>query len=447
MEDDKQADDYYELLIKARNVHSSLLQHLDYEKLNKIPADFPSKREFLLKEIQRIQRIDKVFDSEMDIDLLNAVVDEVLGFGPLETLLRDKSVTDILVNGYNSIFIEKEGKLKKTCIRFIDDEHLYRLLQKESAKAGHHIDLGNPHLSAQLSDGSRMHAMIPPIAINGVKLSIRKFLFKKLPPERLLELESISPEMLKFLQIAVQARFNIVICGGTGSGKTTLLNILLDSVPDEERVLTIEDTPELEPTHHHVVRLVTRTPNPEGEGGISQEDLMIDALRMRPDRVVLGELRGAEAFNLLHAMNTGQDGSMVTLHASGAEEALMRLQNMILMVKYSISQESVRQQITGAVDIVVYQARLVDGSRRIMMISQVKHGSKGDMTVDPLFQYNIHKISKNSIKGSFQKFSPPLSERLKNKLIVAGLYEDYCQLMFKNKHHSQEVGVQSDDNT
>ena len=239
--------------------------------------------------------------------------------------------------------------------------------------------------------------------------------------------------MAKFLQLAVQSRFNIVICGGTGSGKTTLMNALLDSIRSGERVITIEDVPELEPSHGHIVRLVTRLPNPEGKGGVTQADLMINALRMRPDRVVLGELRGPEAFNLLHAMNTGQDGSMVTLHASGSEEVVARLLNMILMARYSLSAESVRQQIAGALDLIIYVARLVDGSRRVMSISQVQRDSDGEMIVDDIFRYDIQKITPEKVEGRFLEFNPSPPTHFLNKLTTSGLRDAFFDLFPKLK--------------
>ena len=237
--------------------------------------------------------------------------------------------------------------------------------------------------------------------------------------------------MAKLLQIAVQARLNIAICGGTGSGKTTLLNSLLASIRHGERIITIEDTPELEPSHHHAVRLLTRLPNPEGEGTMTQADLMINALRMRPDRVILGELRGAEAFNLLHAMNTGQDGSMVTLHASGSEEVVSRLINMILMARYALSAESVRQQIANALDLIIYVARLVNGSRRVMTISQISE-SNNDIKIEDIFRYDIKKITQAELQGNFVQLDVPPTKRILSKLVTAGLQPDYEALFDKS---------------
>lgn len=410
-------------------IHEKLLDYIDYQQMRHLEDDYEQKKSYLLQVISTMLKQEKIEGADAENpEMMQAVIDEVLGFGPLEQLLRDAKVTDIFVNSPTKIFIEKKGRVDRTHVRFVDEEHVYRLVQRIASKSGRHLDLGTPYLDAHLPDGSRLHAIIPPCAIEGTKLSIRKFLFNKLSVEALVEGGSMTMEMAKFLRFAVKARFNIVICGGTGSGKTTLLNTLLDAIRGGERVITIEDTPELEPTHGHIIRLITRTPNAEGKGGVSQEDLMINALRMRPDRVVLGELRGAEAFNLLHAMNTGQDGSMVTLHASGTEEVLARLLNMILMAKYSLSVESVRQQIAGALDIVVYIARLVDGSRRLMTIAQISRDQKGDIHVNNLFQYRVDKINEHELIGEHEKITHPLPNRLKNKLMVSGLLNEYLDI-------------------
>lgn len=427
-----------EFLRRVQTVHEKLLDDLDYDEMSAIQEDPEKLKNYLTQEIKKLirkKKISKITDD--NTRLIDAVIDELLGFGPVEQLLREKTITDIFINGPNKIFVEKKGKVEKSSICFIDGEHIYRLVQRLASKSGRHLDLGTPYFDAQLPDGSRLHAIIPPVAIDGIKVSIRKFLFQKLKVESLVDGGSLTPPMTKLLQIAVQARFNIVICGGTGSGKTTLLNALLGSIRSGERVITIEDTPELEPTHGHTVRLITRLPNPEGKGGVTQADLMINALRMRPDRVVLGELRGPEAFNLLHAMNTGQDGSMVTLHASGSEEVISRLLNMILMARYSLSANSVRQQIAGALDLIVYVARLVDGSRRVMTISQIQKDSDGEIKIDDLFRYDIQKISPTSVEGSFLQFNPTIPKHFLNKLTTSGLKEEYLELFSPN---NREIG-------
>ena len=328
-------------MLKVQRIYDDLLENLDFNKVDELQNEPVAYRQFLLDEIKKIIVKMKVADSEEEIQKMAvSVFDEVMGFGPIEPLLRDESITDIFVNTPDKIYIERRGRIEKTSLCFLDNEHIYRLVQRVASKSGRHLDLGTPYFDSQLPDGSRIHAIIPPVALDGIKVSLRKYSFQKFHIQRLVDSGSLTDIMAKLLQIAVQARFNIVICGGTGSGKTTLLNSLLASIGHGERIITIEDTPELEPSHHHTVRLLTRAPNPEGKGAVTQADLMINALRMRPDRVILGELRGAEAFNFLHAMNTGQDGSMVTLHASGADEVVSRLINMILMARYALAAEA-----------------------------------------------------------------------------------------------------------
>lgn len=426
---EEKKEDYYQFLLKVHDIHETLLDTLDYDEMHKIGGEAEKVREYLRGPIHEIINDNKIEgDEEFIKQLVDAVIYEVIGFGPLEPLLEDSTVTDIFVNSPEKIFVESKGKVQLSHLRFINDQHVLRLVQRVASKSGRHLDLGTPYLDAQLPDGSRLHAIIPPIAIEGVKVSIRKFLFNKLDIHKLVDSGSMSSAMAHMLQICVRGRFNMVVCGGTGTGKTTLLNSLLDAIRPGERVITLEDTPELEPTHGHTIRLVTRKANAEGKGEVSQELLMINALRMRPDRVILGEMRGSEAFTLLHAMNTGQDGSMATLHASGTEEVLTRLLNMILMAKYSLSVESVRQQIAGALDLVVYIARLVDGSRRVMSISTVSKGEDESIKVHHLFKYRIDKINETQLEGEFEQFVPVLPPRIKNKLITAGLYNEFKEI-------------------
>lgn len=422
-----------DLLLQVNAVHEQLLDGLDYAEIDRLQVDPMVLKLYLLQEIERLILKKKILaKSEINPRLLEAVFDEVMGFGPIEPLLRDESITDIFVNGPDTVYVERRGRVEKVPYRFIDNEHIFRLVQRVASKSGRHLDLSTPYFDSQLADGTRIHAIIPPIAIDGIKVSLRKYSFQKFDIQTLVDGGALTPVMARFLQIAVEGRFNIAICGGTGSGKTTLLNSLMASIGKRERIITIEDTPELEPSHHHTVRLLTRLPNPEGKGAVTQADLMVNALRMRPDRVVLGELRGSEAFNLLHAMNTGQDGCLVTLHASGAEEVVSRLLNMILMARYSLSVESVRQQIAGALDLIVYVTRLVDGSRRVMTISQVSNDENGEMVIDDIFRFNIEKISIDELKGNFQQFPIPPTKRNKNKLITSGLLQEY-EALFDSK--------------
>jgi pilus assembly protein CpaF len=434
VEDQNVKSEGTDFLHQVRAVHEQLLDGLDYTEIDRLQSDPMVLKLYLLQEIERLILKKNILQkSEISTHLLEAVFDEVLGFGPIEPLLRDETITDIFINSPTTTYIERKGRVEKANIRFIDNEHIFRLVQRVAAKSGRHLDLSTPYFDAQLPDGTRIHAIIPPIAIDGIKVSLRKYSFQKFHIGSLINGGCLTDTMARFLQIGVEARFNIAICGGTGSGKTTLLNSLLASLGKRERIITIEDTPELESPHHHTVRLLTRIANPEGKGAVTQADLMINALRMRPDRVILGELRGSEAFNLLHAMNTGQDGSMVTLHASGAEEVISRLLNMILMARYSLSSESVRQQIAGALDLIVYVARLVDGSRRVMTISQVSGDENGDLVIEDVFRYNIEKINQDELIGSFQQFDIAPTTRNRNKLITSGLLKEYESLFKKEE--------------
>lgn len=422
--------DIKKFLHQVHEIHQILLDGLDYHKVNLLQTDKIALHKFLNEEIAKV--VKKKFPKESEefqTKLSASVFDEVIGFGPAEPLLRDHTVTDIFINGPSSVYVERFGKVQRENIFFIDDEHIFRLVQRTAAKSGRHLDLSNPYFDAQLGDGSRIHAIISPLAIDGIKVSIRKYSFQKLDTFSLVNKGSMDETMAKFLQIAVQARFNIAICGGTGSGKTTLLNSLLTSISMGERMITIEDTPELEPAHPHAVRLLTRVANPEGKGAVTQADLMINALRMRPDRVILGELRGAEAFNLLHAMNTGQDGTMATLHASGTEEVVSRLINMILMARYALSAESVRQQIAGALDLIIYVTRLVNGSRKVMAISQVSDDKNVNIKIEDIFKYDIEKITPNEVIGNFVNLKTSPTKRMVNKLVIAGLIKDFKALI------------------
>lgn len=421
----------HQFLLEIEQIQELLLDQLDYSKVGALEADQAGLRAYLTEETNKAiakRYPQQLPDETMRQRLIAAVIDEMVGFGPLEILMQDKGVTDVFINSYNDIFIETKGKIQNTAVQFLDNDHIFRLVNRIASKSGRHLDLSSPYFDSQLPDGSRIHAIIPPLAIDGIKVSIRKYSFNKLDLFSLVGSESMDEMMAKFLQLAIRSRFNVVICGGTGSGKTTLMNALLTTIPAGERIITIEDTPELEPGHAHAVRLLTRQPNPEGKGGVGQAELMINALRMRPDRVILGELRGSEAFNLLHAMNTGQDGTMATLHASGPEEVVSRLLNMILMARYALSAESVRHQIAGALDLIIYVTRLINGARRVMNISQVSSTADGDVKIDDIFRLEIAEITATSLKAQFVKLAPSLSKRIVNKLMVAGCLKEYKEL-------------------
>jgi pilus assembly protein CpaF len=312
--------------------------------------------------------------------LFEQIVAEILGFGPLEPLLADESITEIMVNGAQKVFIERQGKLEKTNLTFESDDHLMRIIDRIVSPLGRRIDESSPYVDARLPDGSRVNAIIPPLALNGPTLTIRKFSKTPLTIEDLVRFGSITPEAVEFLKASVMARINGVVSGGTGSGKTTLLNILSGFIPEDERIITIENAAELQLRQEHVVTLESRPPNIEGKGEVTIRDLVVNSLRMRPDRIVVGECRSGEALDMLQAMNTGHDGSLTTLHANSPRDTLSRLETMCLMAGMDLPVRAIREQIASAVDLIVQQERLRDGSRKIVNITEVQ-GMEGDIIV------------------------------------------------------------------
>jgi len=327
---------------------------------------------------------------------------EVTGLGPLETLLKDDSVNDILVNGPHQIFVERDGKLQLTDITFKDEKHLLRIIDKIVSAVGRRVDESNPYVDARLADGSRFNAMVPPIAVDGSLVSIRKFKKDKLGIEELVKFGAFTEEMAAYLQAAVSTRLNIIVSGGTGSGKTTTLNALSGFIDDSERILTIEDTAELQPQQTHVGRMESRPPNVEGKGGVSQRDCLKNALRMRPDRIIVGETRGEEVIDMLQAMNTGHDGSMTTIHANSARDGVSRLENMIAMAGIDMPLKAMRSQISSAVNLIVQASRLQDGSRRMVSITEIT-GMEGDViSMQEIFRYQrVGLTPDNKIIGHF----------------------------------------------
>ncbi|CTQ33845.1 CpaF family protein [Jannaschia rubra] len=323
-----------------------------------------------------------------DRDILNSeLFDEVMGLGPLEPLLKDESVNDILVNGPHNIYIERAGKLQKSEIRFKDEKHLMRIIDKIVSAVGRRVDESNPYVDARLKDGSRFNAMVPPVAVDGSLVSIRKFKKEKLAIDDLITFGAFTEEMATYLQAAVACRLNVIVSGGTGSGKTTTLNALSSFIGQTERVLTIEDTAELQLQQDHVGRMESRPPNVEGKGAVTQRDCLRNALRMRPDRIIVGETRGEEVIDMLQAMNTGHDGSMTTIHANNSRDAVSRLENMIAMAGIEMPLKAVRAQISSAVNLIVQASRLQDGSRRMVSITEVT-GMEGEViTMQEIFRY------------------------------------------------------------
>ena len=316
----------------------------------------------------------------MKSQIFREIMDDLLGFGPIQTLLDDPRVTEIMVNGPKRVFVEKNGKLERANVTFQNDEHVKRIIEKIVLPLGRRIDRDNPTVDARLPDGSRVNAIIPPVAIDGPTITIRKFAKERLGVPDLIQFDSITETMAKFLEACVRAHLNIVISGGTGSGKTTLLNILSGFIPEEERIVTIEDAAELQLQQEHVVRLETKSANVDGVGGVSIRDLVRNSLRMRPDRIVVGECRGGEALDMLQAMNTGHDGSLTTLHANTPRDAIARLETLTLMSGMDLPIRTIREQIASAVDVIVQQSRLTDGSRKITYITEVA-GMEGETVV------------------------------------------------------------------
>ena len=360
--------------------------------------------------------------------VLGDILDEVFGFGPLEPLLRDKTISDILVNTYKQVYVERNGKLERVPGAFQDDQHLMRVIDRIVSGVGRRVDDSSPMVDARLPDGSRVNAIIPPLAVDGPLLSIRRFPAERLVAEDLVKLGAMTDKMLEFLRACVTARLNALISGGTGSGKTTLLNVLSGFISDHERIVTIEDAAELQLHQEHVARLETRPPNVEGKGAVEQRQLVINALRMRPDRIVIGEVRGGEALDMLQAMNTGHDGSLTTVHANTPRDALARIETMISMSNVNLPERAMRQQISAAIQIVVQQARLGDGSRRVMSISEIT-GMEGDViTMQEIFRFEKAGIDSNGkVRGRFM--ATGVRPRCCDRLKAAGI--DLPQDMFE----------------
>ena len=325
--------------------------------------------------------------------LVRELTDDILGHGPLERLLADDTITEIMVNGPHEVWIERQGKIFHTDVKFGDDSHLRRIIVKMVAQAGRRVDESTPMVDARLADGSRINAVLPPLSLSGPLLTIRKFAKRRLGATELSRLGTLTPETVDFLDRCVRARLNILISGGTGTGKTTLLNVMSASIPEEDRVVTIEETAELQLHQRHVLRLESRTRNAEGEGEISIRQLVRNSLRMRPDRIIVGEVRGAEALDMLQAMNTGHDGSLCTLHANMPRDALARAETMVLMAGYDLPVRAIRQQVCSALDLIVHIARLRDGSRRVVAISEVMRMEADVITLQEIFTFNQKEIT------------------------------------------------------
>jgi len=375
-------------------VHNRLFELLDLAKLAKVSED--RIREDISVATCRILEEEKALLTLEERDrIVREIQDEVLGLGPLEPLLQDPTISDIMVNGHRDVYIERYGRLEKTPVRFKDDSHLMRIIEKIVSAVGRRVDEMNPMVDARLADGSRVNAVVPPLALDGPSVSIRRFGTDPLTHVDLVANDALTEEVVTLLRGIVQARLNVLISGGTGSGKTTLLNVMSGFIPSTERIVTIEDSAELQLKQEHVVRLETRPANIEGKGEINQRNLVINSLRMRPDRIVVGEVRGAEALDMLQAMNTGHDGSLTTVHANSPRDALSRIETMIAMAGLELPQRAVRSQIAAAIDVVIQLVRLSDGKRKLVGLEEIT-GMEGEVvTMQEIFTLERHGIDKD----------------------------------------------------
>jgi pilus assembly protein CpaF len=400
-------------------IHRTLISKLDLEKLSRVNTSQARQAvSGIVKEIIADQRVPLNFDEQEKIqaDLL----DEVFGLGPLEPLLRDPKISDILVNDKDHVFVEKGGLLQKVNTTFRDDRHLLQIIDRIVSRVGRRVDESSPMVDARLPDGSRVNAIIPPLALDGPSLSIRRFGTGPIAANQLVVLKSISAEMMEVLASAVKARISIVISGGTGSGKTTLLNILSQYIPNSERLVTIEDAAELRLAQENIVRLETRPPNIEGQGAIRQRQLLINCLRMRPDRIIMGEIRGEEAFDMLQAMNTGHEGSMTTIHANTPRDAISRLESMVAMGNMNMPEKSVRQQIASAITIVIQASRMSDGTRKVTSVSEITGMEENVISMQEIFAFNKKGIGPDGkVIGAFQPTH--IRPRFLDRLRVAGI--------------------------
>ncbi|HZI94466.1 MAG TPA: CpaF family protein, partial [Patescibacteria group bacterium] len=404
--------------LKSR-LHKTVIDRLNLESLQSLDREAASAAiRNIVTEMLNREAVPMSTGERRQI--VDEILHEIFGLGPLEPLLADESISDILVNTHDQVFIERAGRLERADIRFKDDAHLSQIIDRIVSMVGRRIDESSPMVDARLPDGSRVNAIIPPLAVDGPHLSIRKFRRDALTGPDLVRYESATESILEVLEGCVKARLNILISGGTGAGKTTLLNILSSFIPSHERIVTIEDSAELQLRQEHVVRLETRPPNIEGEGQVSQRMLVINSLRMRPDRIVVGEVRSDEAIDMLQAMNTGHDGSLTTVHANSPRDALSRLETMVSMAGLQLSAGAVRHQISSAIDVVIQIARMSDGKRKVTTVSEVV-GMEGDViTMQEIFVFERAGIGENGeVLGRFRPTG--IRPRFADRLLVAGI--------------------------
>jgi pilus assembly protein CpaF len=404
------------------DVHRTLIAKMDLEKLATVNNG--RARQAVSNLVLEIVAQEKVPLNAGEKDRIQAeLLDEIFGLGPLEPLLQDPGISDILVNHKDLVYIERNGVLQRTSVKFRDERHLLQIIDRIVSRVGRRIDESSPMVDARLPDGSRVNAIIPPLSLDCCALSIRRFGTSPLTSEKMLELKSISPEMLQVLAAAVRARISILISGGTGAGKTTFLNMLSRYIPETERLVTIEDAAELQLHQENLVRLETRPPNVEGNGAVRQRQLLVNSLRMRPDRIIIGEVRGEEAFDMLQAMNTGHEGSMTTIHANTCRDALSRLESMLAMANINLPDRAVRQQITSAIAIVVQVSRMSDGSRRVTNISEITGMDENVISMQDIFTFEKKGIGPNGkVVGRFQpsRIRPKFLERIRVSGVLLG---------------------------
>jgi pilus assembly protein CpaF len=402
------------------DIHRILISRLDLEKLSRVNSTQARQAvAAVVKEIIGEQKVPLSMNEQQKIqaDLL----DDVFGLGPLEPLLRDVTISDVLVNGKDRVFIERGGVLQKTDTTFRDDRHLMQIIDRIVSRVGRRVDESSPMVDARLPDGSRVNAIIPPLALDGPTLSIRRFGTGPIAADQLVALKSVSVEMIEMLAAAVRSRISILVSGGTGAGKTTFLNILSQYIPKNERLVTIEDAAELQLAQENIVRLETRPPNIEGAGAIRQRQLLINSLRMRPDRIIIGEVRGEEAFDMLQAMNTGHEGSMTTIHANSPRDALSRLESMVAMTNLNLPERTVRQQIASAIAIVVQVSRLSDGTRKVVSISEITGMEENILSMHEIFSFNKKGIGPDGkVIGAFQPTH--IRPKFLEKLRISGIF-------------------------
>jgi pilus assembly protein CpaF len=399
--------------VKA-DLHRKILDRLDLEKLGRTSGD--SARDEVLVLIRSSVNAEVVPLSFAERERLSReILDEIFGLGPLEPLLKDTNISDILVNRFDRVYIEKGGKLELTNLSFKDNVHLMQIIERIVSRVGRRVDESSPMVDARLADGSRVNAIIPPLALDGPCLSIRRFGRDPVTAHQMIENHTLTQSMLDLLSAMVRGRLNILVSGGTGAGKTTLLNVLSGYIPDYERVVTIEDAAELQLRQQNIVRLETRPPNIEGKGAVRQRQLVINSLRMRPDRIVVGEVRGEEAFDMLQAMNTGHEGSLTTVHANSPRDAMARIENMVSMANLNIPERAVRHQIASAVHAVVQIARLSDGTRKVITISEVTGMADDSIAMQDIFVFERTGVDESGkVRGAFRPtgLRPQFAERL-----------------------------------